>query len=74
MLGSIRLMYIGAAATVADLIIGAVIAGRDNAYWIKYQYARGHAFKLAAQHNHIMAGTLDRSRCSAAPSASCAGW
>jgi len=58
-LGSIRLMYIGAAATVAGLIVGAVIASRDNTDWVKHQNARRLAVRVAAQHNHTMAGTLD---------------
>ena len=58
-LGSIRLMYLGAVVTLADLIFGAVIAGRDNAYWVKYQNARGLVVRVAAEHNHTMAGALD---------------
>jgi serine/threonine protein kinase len=58
-LGSIRLMYIGAAVTVADLIIGAAIAARDNADWVKHQHALRLAARVAAQQNHTMAVTLD---------------
>ena len=58
-LGSIRLMYIGAVVTLADLITGAVVAGRDNADWVNHQHARRLAARVAAEHNHTMAGTLD---------------
>jgi serine/threonine protein kinase len=58
-LGSIRLMYIGAAVTVADLIIGAVVASNDNTDWVKHQDAVRLAVRVAARHNHTMAGTLD---------------
>ena len=59
MLGSIRLMYVGAVVTLADLIFGAVVAGRDNADWVKHQDARKLSVRVAAEHNHTMAGALD---------------
>jgi hypothetical protein len=58
-LGSIRLMYLGAAVTLADVIIGAVVAARDNAYWVNHQHAARLAIRLAAKHNQQMAGALD---------------
>ena len=58
-LGSIRLMYVGAVVTLADLIFGAVVAGRDNADWVKHQDARKLSVRVAAEHNHTMAGALD---------------
>ena len=58
-LGSIRLMYVGAVVTLADLIFGAVAAARDNAYWVKHQNAARLAVRLAAKHNQTMAGVLD---------------
>jgi hypothetical protein len=58
-LGSIRLMYIGAAATLANLIVGAVVASRDNAYWTAHQHAFHLAVRLAAKHDQQMAGALD---------------
>ena len=45
----------GAVVTLADLIFGAVIAARDNAYWVKYQYV----LPVAAKHHQQMAGTLE---------------
>jgi hypothetical protein len=54
-LGAIRLMYVGAAVTVAQVIFGAVVAATDNAYWLKYRYR----FPVVAKHTHTMAATLD---------------
>jgi hypothetical protein len=58
-LGAIRLMYVGAAVTLADVIFGAVIAGRDNAYWVKHKDALRLAGRIAARHNQSMAAALD---------------
>jgi hypothetical protein len=58
-LGSIRLMYVGAVVTLADLIFGAVAAARDNAYWDKHKNAVRLAVRIAAKHNQTMAGILD---------------
>jgi hypothetical protein len=58
-LGSIRLMYVGAAVTLADLIFGALVATRDNAYWVKHQNSLNLAVRIAARHNQTVAGTLD---------------
>lgn len=58
-LGSIRLMYVGAVVTLADLIFGAVAAARDNAYWDKHKNAIRLAVRIAAKHNQTMAGILD---------------
>jgi hypothetical protein len=54
-LGAIRLMYVGAAVTAAQVIFGAVVAANDNAYWLKYRYR----FPVVAKHSHTMAATLD---------------
>jgi serine/threonine protein kinase len=58
-LGSIRLMYVGAVVTLADLILGALIASRDNAYWAKHKDALRAGVRIAAKHNQTMAGALD---------------
>ena len=55
MLGAIRLMYVGAAVTLVDLILGSLVAESDNNYWSTYRYT----FPLAAKHHHAMAATLD---------------
>jgi serine/threonine protein kinase len=54
-LGAIRLMYVGAAVSAAQVIFGAVVAANDNAYWLKYRYR----FPVVAKHSHTMAATLD---------------
>jgi hypothetical protein len=48
-------MYIGTVVTLADLIFGAVVAARDNAYWVKYQYL----YPVVAKHHQQLAGTLE---------------
>ena len=37
-LGAIRLMYVGAAVTLVDLIVGSLVAGSDNNYWSTNRY------------------------------------
>jgi hypothetical protein len=54
-LGAIRLMYVGAAVTLVDLIVGSLVAGSDNNYWSTNRYV----YPLAAKHHQTMAGVLD---------------
>ena len=58
-LGAIRLMYVGAMVTLADLIFGTVAAANENAYWVKHRYALNSAVRVAAKHNQTVAGALD---------------
>jgi serine/threonine protein kinase len=58
-LGAIRLMYVGAVVTLADVIFGALVAASDNAFWVKHQNAFRLPVRVAAAHNHTTAGALD---------------
>jgi hypothetical protein len=54
-LGAIRLMYVGAAVTLVDLIFGSVVAQSDSRYWSRYEYT----FPVAARNHQAMAAILD---------------
>jgi hypothetical protein len=54
-LGSIRLMYVGAVVTLVDLILGSLVAESDSNYWSRYRYV----FPVAARHHQAMASVLD---------------
>jgi Protein kinase domain len=58
-LGAIRLMYVGAAVTLVDLILGSLVAETDSNYWSTHRFAARAAVRLAAKHHQTMANILD---------------
>jgi Protein kinase domain len=58
-LSAVRLMYLGAAITLLDVILGALAAAVHEAYWVKYQNAVRPSVRVAAQHAQTAAGLLD---------------